>query len=270
MATLAGKNLAQAGPALDNRRVAAAAIDLLAPVAVLGALAAAGALTAAIAAVVLAWSLFYFFAFESGDGRTPGKRVMGLQAVSADGGALSMRQAAIRTVARVADLPLVGLVVMMATKDRRQRLGDLAAGTMVASSTGVTEPAPPAPAEVPTPAVPDPTVPLSSPVPSEPEVVEVPEAEVEVVEEPVAEPDVVEAPEVEVVEEPVAEPEVVEEPVSDVEPEADVVDATEPNAAPDADVAEPTLTVKPVETVSAMDLIMGDEPTEVAPDETGN
>ena len=45
-----------------------------------------------------------------------------------------MREIAVRTVLRVIDglfMYLVGLVVMLVTGQRRQRLGDMAAGTMV-------------------------------------------------------------------------------------------------------------------------------------------
>ncbi len=119
------------GPSLDNRRIAAAGIDLIAPALALLALMAGGLLTPAVALVVLGWTLFYFFALESGDGQTMGKRAMSLRVVSADGGSPTMRQYASRNAVRVLDLPLVGLIAMIASGDRRQRLGDRAAKTMV-------------------------------------------------------------------------------------------------------------------------------------------
>lgn len=131
MASTAQPSHAAAGPALDNRRVAATAIDLAAPVLALVALYAGGLLTPAVALVVGGWTLFYFFALESGGGQTVGKRAMKLRVVDADGNEPSMRQVAMRTLVRVVDLPVIGLIAMMASGDRRQRLGDMAADTHV-------------------------------------------------------------------------------------------------------------------------------------------
>jgi uncharacterized RDD family membrane protein YckC len=136
------------GPKLDNRRVIAGLIDL----AILGVgaalvLAAAGALGgdgsvgAPLVAITLAWALYYYFAFESGGGQTPGKRVTKIRVAGTDGSEAGMREIAIRTGLRVVDMQLVylvGLVAMLATGERRGRLGDLAAGTMLVS----VEPAP--------------------------------------------------------------------------------------------------------------------------------
>ena len=141
------------GPKLDNRRVIAALIDL-AIVGVAGAviLAAAGALGGSfsevgvpLAAVVLGWALYYYFACESGDGQTVGKRVMKLRVVRSDGSPAGMREVGLRTVLRIVDMQfvyLVGLIVMMATGERRGRLGDLVGDTMIVS---VEEPAAPKP-----------------------------------------------------------------------------------------------------------------------------
>jgi uncharacterized RDD family membrane protein YckC len=123
------------GPQLDNRRVAAALIDiaLLIPVAlVMSAL--FGGFTGPAAALTLGWALYYYFAFESDHGQTLGKRVMKIRVVRADGGPLDAGRVAVRTLLRPIDGIggyLVGLVVMLATGQRRQRLGDLAAGTVV-------------------------------------------------------------------------------------------------------------------------------------------
>ena len=131
------------GPQLDNRRIAAAVIDLVVPLA-LGAVAlAAGlSLTRGLALVALGWTLYYFFALESGDGQTLGKRLMRLRVVSADGSPASMGQIAKRTVVRVLDGHIVGLIVMLATGERRQRLGDIVAGTVVTEADVATEPSP--------------------------------------------------------------------------------------------------------------------------------
>ena len=135
------------GSKLDNRRVLAALIDLV----IVGAgwaviLAAAGKLSdpagGGLVAVGLGWALYYYFACESGSGQTVGKRVMNIRVVGVDGAPAGMREIALRTVLRVIDglfLYLVGLIVMVATKERRGRLGDLVGDTMIVSAD---EPAP--------------------------------------------------------------------------------------------------------------------------------
>src|SRR5918998_1532094 len=81
------------GSKLDNRRVLAALIDLLV-VAVGGAviLGAAGRLGdppselgGLLGLVVLGWALYYYFACESGNGQTLGKRAMKIRVVRTDG-----------------------------------------------------------------------------------------------------------------------------------------------------------------------------------------
>src|SRR5918992_5400455 len=132
----------QSGSKLDNRRMLAALIDL----AVVGAGAAAilvaagvlggdgGSMGAPLAAVVAGWALYYYFACESGGGQTLGKRLMGLRVVTVDGRAPGMRDVAVRTVLRLVDTALGGLVSMLATGERRARLGDLAAAAMIVST----------------------------------------------------------------------------------------------------------------------------------------
>lgn len=85
--------------------------------------------------VIFAWTLLYFVLFEGlGNGRTPGKRWLRLRVVSVRGERVSMYAAIVRNLVRFADfLPtgfLVGMICMLLTK-RDQRLGDLAAGTIV-------------------------------------------------------------------------------------------------------------------------------------------
>jgi hypothetical protein len=99
--------------------------------------------------VVLGWALYYFFALESGGGQTLGKRLMKIRVVRADGRPASMGEIAVRTILRVIDNYLVGLIVMLATGERRQRIGDLAAGTIVVDASGPAVVAPPAPAAEP-------------------------------------------------------------------------------------------------------------------------
>lgn len=126
---------ATARPALDNKRVAAAAIDVFVVFFVgvlLGVL--AGGYTPAAAVITTAWALYYYFAFESLTGQTVGKKAMGLRVANVDGSPPEMRQIAIRSVLRLIDglgLYLVGLITMLASGERRQRLGDLAAKTIV-------------------------------------------------------------------------------------------------------------------------------------------
>lgn len=68
------------------------------------------------------------------DGRTVGRRVTGLRLVTEDGGRVGVEAAAVRNIVRIVDfLPgmySVGAVAVMASP-RSQRLGDMAAGTLV-------------------------------------------------------------------------------------------------------------------------------------------
>jgi uncharacterized RDD family membrane protein YckC len=83
--------------------------------------------------------LGYFFLCEATWSRTPGKYLQGLVVVDPSGGRCGWRRALVRTLARVAEAnPLLfgGLpagVAILASK-RNQRLGDLAAGTLVVSA----------------------------------------------------------------------------------------------------------------------------------------
>jgi len=132
-----------AGPML---RAAAYLIDLLIQVAVaitvgvvlgLSGIALGGQVTTGM------WLLFFFVLwwwypvfFEAGKrGATPGKRSVGLRVVQPSGAPITIGQAIIRNFLRVIDgAPLFtygfGLASCLATK-RFQRLGDLAAGTVV-------------------------------------------------------------------------------------------------------------------------------------------
>lgn len=291
------------GSKLDNRRVLAALIDLV----VVGAgwaviLTAAGLLGegpseigAPLVGVMLAWALYYYFACESGSGQTLGKRVMDIRVVRLDGAPAGMREIALRTVLRVIDMQLfylVGLIVMLGTHERRGRLGDLVAGTMIVSAD---QPAP-TPAAVPEPVAVS-RVPIAESGPAfAPAPVEESDAEdltspalqelatdvaatagsgpVEVLED---QPFGEEEPAVEVLEdqpfadgepvepepaeaEPVAaEVEVVaEEPVIEEEPAPQDESAPRAEAEPEQDESEDEVTVRSVETVSAIDLVMDD------------
>jgi uncharacterized RDD family membrane protein YckC len=122
-------------------RFTAGLIDLaLKAVIVAGLLVAAiplGGLGATIveAAVPLLVYIGYDVLFESlGSGRTPGKRASGLRVLRADGSPEDVVASLVRNVLRLVDgLPLSyapGIVSILLTR-RNQRLGDLAAGTIV-------------------------------------------------------------------------------------------------------------------------------------------
>jgi uncharacterized RDD family membrane protein YckC len=122
-------------------RFTAGLIDLaLKAVIVAGLLVAAiplGGLAATIvaAAVPLLVYIGYDVLFESlGSGRTPGKRASGLRVLRADGSPEDVVASLVRNVLRLVDgLPLSyapGIVSILLTR-RNQRLGDLAAGTIV-------------------------------------------------------------------------------------------------------------------------------------------
>jgi uncharacterized RDD family membrane protein YckC len=83
--------------------------------------------------------LGYFFLCEALWSRTPGKYLQGLMVVDPSGGRCGWRRALLRTLLRVVEanpLLLGGLPagVAILTSKRNQRLGDLAAGTLVVSA----------------------------------------------------------------------------------------------------------------------------------------
>lgn len=86
--------------------------------------------------------LAYFFLFESLWSRTPGKYLQGLVVVDSSGARCGWRRALVRTLLRLLEAnPLLfgGLPagVAVLTSKRSQRLGDLAAGTLVVSARRV-------------------------------------------------------------------------------------------------------------------------------------
>jgi uncharacterized RDD family membrane protein YckC len=79
-------------------------------------------------------SLLYYFASEAISGRTLGKRLLGIRVAAADGARAGAGKIAVRTAFRLIDgigFYLIGLIMVLASGKRRQRLGDLAAGTNV-------------------------------------------------------------------------------------------------------------------------------------------
>jgi uncharacterized RDD family membrane protein YckC len=102
--------------------------------------AAAGAFGSGYGSVVVFLAGFLVFAaydvlFEVfASGRTPGKNLNGLRVVRVDGSPVTFFTSAIRNVLRLVDilpgLYLVGIVTILVTR-QNQRLGDVAAGTLV-------------------------------------------------------------------------------------------------------------------------------------------
>jgi uncharacterized RDD family membrane protein YckC len=241
------------GSKLDNRRMLAALIDLAvvgvgtAVIMVAAGVAGGDGATvgAPLAGVAVCWALYYYFACESGGGQTLGKKVTGVRVVRLDGSAAGMREIAVRTALRVVDTTLVGLIAMLATGERRARLGDLAAGTMIVSTDATETRAPEAPAprmgaitlpEAPLPPSAEPPPAAAAAAPSVPELrpfepfVEPDEAEAaESDDEPVVELSVVEEAPVElsVVEAPVEEEPVSADPAAGGE--GNVLDLTTPS-----------------------------------------
>jgi uncharacterized RDD family membrane protein YckC len=125
-------------------RFVSALVDLLLQIVLLVGVTGTGAAVGAFgngfgSAVVLIASFLVFAAYDVlfevfAGGRTPGKRLNGLRVVRADGSPVTFFTSAIRNVLRLVDilpgLYLVGIVTILATR-RNQRLGDVAAGTLV-------------------------------------------------------------------------------------------------------------------------------------------
>jgi len=117
-----------------GRRVAAVLVDVIL-VGVLTSIVGAGVGPGALAGVIgLVISFGYFIYLEGTYGQTLGKMALDLVVVTEDGGDVDYGPAAIRTLLRLVDvLPvfyLVGFILMLVT-DRKQRLGDIAADTVV-------------------------------------------------------------------------------------------------------------------------------------------
>ena len=150
------------GLALDLRtagvfpRAYAWALDLgirLAGLSVLSTLLALGG-EAGVGVMMVAMFLVYWgypIAFEVlNDGQTPGKRVMGLRVVNANGTPVTWLPSVVRNLLRTVDMLPVGYGFGLAAAlldDHGRRLGDHAAGTLVvhAERQRPRAPAPPAP-----------------------------------------------------------------------------------------------------------------------------
>lgn len=76
----------------------------------------------------------YFWATETVWAQTLGKRALGIRVVGLGGLRATAGAIFVRTILRIVDFPVfyvVGLIVVLATGPRRQRIGDLAAKTRV-------------------------------------------------------------------------------------------------------------------------------------------
>lgn len=92
-----------------------------------------------IVAIVLSFLAIwgYDVLFETfNSGRTPGKKMLGIRVVGDQGEPESFTMSAVRNIIRPIDLVLVGLIAIVASK-RNQRVGDMAAGTLVVKDRSV-------------------------------------------------------------------------------------------------------------------------------------
>jgi uncharacterized RDD family membrane protein YckC len=139
--TLAGLASRTGACFVDTLIISATLVVLLIAVTMLGAFAeqSSGDLyflilgIGALASMVLL--IGYYLLFESlNGGRTPGKAAFGIRVIRVDGSPLGFGAVAIRNLVRLVDfLPAfyaVGLIAIVTNK-RNQRVGDLAAGTVV-------------------------------------------------------------------------------------------------------------------------------------------
>jgi len=87
-----------------------------------------------ILSFLIYWGYFFFFELWM-NGRTPGKKSMKIRVVRLEGGAVTFDAIAVRNLLRVVDFMGVYAVagIMMFLTRKSQRLGDLAAGTVVVS-----------------------------------------------------------------------------------------------------------------------------------------
>jgi uncharacterized RDD family membrane protein YckC len=121
---------------LDSKRVLARLIDIVViavPAAVIYAL--VGGPNFELWLLFVAGELSYLFMLEATVGQTLGKQLMGLKVTRVDGSPAGIPAVATRTVFRVLDDNLLGLLVMVLSGKRRQRIGDLFASTVVTRAT---------------------------------------------------------------------------------------------------------------------------------------
>jgi uncharacterized RDD family membrane protein YckC len=118
---------------LDSKRVLARLLDSC--VAGAPAIIVALGVGRSLSIFLISLTLTYFFLCEALWGQTLGKRVLGLRVLMRDGRPATASAVSARTVLRLIDDGPLGLVVMLLSGRRRQRLGDLLGGTIVARAT---------------------------------------------------------------------------------------------------------------------------------------
>jgi uncharacterized RDD family membrane protein YckC len=89
--------------------------------------------------VWLGFIYLYHFVCEATTGQTLGKKLLGIRVANLDGSKAGVGAVLVRTVLRLIDalpiLYIVGLISVLATgRERRQRVGDIAAGTTVVAA----------------------------------------------------------------------------------------------------------------------------------------
>lgn len=88
-----------------------------------------------LAGILTLWMIGYFTILEARNGRTPGKRLLKLRVVAVDGSPVAFQASLVRNLLRIVDGQPGGLflvaAVMVGAMPSRQRLGDLAAKTVV-------------------------------------------------------------------------------------------------------------------------------------------
>jgi uncharacterized RDD family membrane protein YckC len=120
-----------------------------APILVIVVVVAAGSAIGDIVVILTLFVLIYVYdvLFEAyGGGRTPGKRLTSLRVMHVDGRPEGLGTAAVRNIIRIVDfLPSLYIVgsASVITTAKNQRLGDIAAGTVVVREPRVAKPAKP-------------------------------------------------------------------------------------------------------------------------------
>jgi len=78
--------------------------------------------------------LGYFVFFEAKSGQTPGKKMLDMKVVNTDGSSIGYKESIVRNLLRIIDALIVFYMIGIAAvfiTDKSQRIGDLAAGTVV-------------------------------------------------------------------------------------------------------------------------------------------
>lgn len=87
-------------------------------------------------AIILAWlvvvfSPLYFMVFEMSNGKTPGKKILNIKVVDKEFRDIGFVKALVRNITKFLPLWTVVGALLIALTKKRQRLGDMLAGTLV-------------------------------------------------------------------------------------------------------------------------------------------